>query len=242
MPSVVIADLHGKRLQTFQPQLAAVGPAGPCASIDSVAWVRADVVGVDCHLNPSLGEYVEVDLTTGKTVADLLGYGFTPSPDGKLVAHVGPIIHFAPPFAQSNYLLVDNTIVYPLPAGINPVQWKLSESPDVVERQGPKHIGIHGFVPQFAWSPGSTRVAFVDCVFDWIETGKVDPGGSPFGNETNRHCSLAVVSLSGAFVLFPLRDVPSGSMYGYDSRVLWVDDRRIRLEIPNAATKTFAIP
>ena len=241
MPSVVILDLDGKRLQTVQPRLAAVGSPEPCASILGTSWVGSDVIGVECHLNPSLSEYVEVNLTSGKIVRDLLGYGFTSSPDGGLVAHVGPVIHFAPPFAQSNYLMMDNTTVYPLPEGTGPVTRKPYEaSPDVVQKQGAKHIGIHSFVPRFAWSPSSTRVAFIDCVFDWIESGAVDPGGSPIGDETGRHCSLATVSPSGTFALLPLRDVPLASID--QSRVGWVDDHRIRLEFLDRPTRILVIP
>jgi hypothetical protein len=241
IPSVVILDLEGRRTQTFQPKQEAQGSDAPCASILEISWVGEDAVGVECHLNPSLSEYVEVDLATGKTVRDLLGYGFAPSPDGKVVAHVGPIIHFAPQFSQSNYLLIDNTIVYPLPKGKRPVAHKAGEDNlEVVQVQGPKHIGIHSFVPQFAWSPSSKKVAFIDCVFDWIETGAADSGGSPIGNATASRCSIAVVSLSGSFVLIPLRDLPPDAIGR--SRVWWIDIERVRLEFSPTTTKTFIIP
>ena len=47
-----------------------------------------------------------------------LGLGFTPSPDRKYVAHVGPIVHFAAPIDQSYYLYIDKTVVYQLPKGM----------------------------------------------------------------------------------------------------------------------------
>ncbi len=239
-PSVIILDLEGKRLQSFQPRPVALGQPEPCASILNISWIWADtVIGVECHYNPSLSDYVEVDLTTGKTIQEYLGYGFTPSPNGKQIAHVGPIIHFAPPFAQSNYLLINNTTVYPLPRGVKPMVEKLFGRPlDIVQEEGLKHIGIHDFVPRFAWSPNSKRVAFIDCIFDWVETGAIDPGGTPIGNKRNRHCSIAVVSPSGAFTLLPLRNIPLASIY--ESHLGWASDEQIQINF--SVAKTFKVP
>jgi hypothetical protein len=231
IPSVVILDLDGNRLQVFQPRPAAPGWNEPCASILGISWVRADtLIGVECHNTPSSSLFIEFDLTTGKNVLDLDGFGFTFSPDGKLVAHVGGLIHFAPPYAQSNYLLFNNTIVYPLGKRTKPIVRKpLDTPPDVVREKGPSHIGIHDIVPRFVWSRSSARVAFIDCVFDWVETGEISPGGgNPIGDETNRRCSVAAVSQDGSFKLFPLRDVPLESIYA--SRLSWIDDGRIQLE------------
>ncbi|MGI8960576.1 MAG: hypothetical protein ACR2IV_12585 [Bryobacteraceae bacterium] len=62
IPSVVILDLEGQRLEAFQPQPAALGQPETCASILNIRWVWADtVIGVECHKNPSLSEYVEID-------------------------------------------------------------------------------------------------------------------------------------------------------------------------------------
>lgn len=71
-----------------------------------------------------MSEYIETDITTQKVTRDLLGYQFTRSPDGSSVAHVGWIIHFAQPYAQSNYLQIDHTLIYPLPKGTRPVVLK----------------------------------------------------------------------------------------------------------------------
>ncbi len=196
-------------------------------------------MAVECHLNPSLSEYLEIDLPSGKTVHDFLGYGFSRSPDLKHVAHVGPIIHFAPPYAQSNYLLIDDTTIYPLPKGAKPiVQKPLENSVDVVRQIGPKSIGIHSFIPRFSWSLDSKRVAFFDCVFDWLGTVASDAGGSPIGNSTSGKCSIAVVSLTGAFTLIPLRDVPPESLN--TAHVYWADTGKIRLTY--SSTRDFLVP
>jgi len=220
-PSVVILDLDGKRLQSFQARPAtSPDDSGPCLSVLNIFWVWSGAIGVECHATPSASEYVEVDLATGKNVRDLAGLGFTPSPDGKFIAHVGPIIHFAPPYAQSYYLMIDNTIVYPLPKGSKPRP--SNQSIDVVQWRGKRAIGIHQFVPNFSWSPDSSQVAFIDCTFDWIQKGIADDGATPFGDETNRRCSLAVVAINGTFSLFPLSDVPL-------DQISWQDDRHIKV-------------
>jgi hypothetical protein len=167
-------------------------------------------------------------------VHDFLGYGFTRSPNLRHVAHVGPVIHFAPLYAQSNYLVIDDTTVYPLPKGAKPTV----QSVDAVREIGPKHIGIHSFVPRFSWSPDSKRVAFFDCVSDFIETGAIDAGGNLAGDWTSSKCSIAVVSLSGAFTLIPLRDVPSESLD--TARVYWTDTGKIRLTY--SSTRDFLVP
>lgn len=133
IPSIVVLDLSGKRLQSVRP----VVDQSPCSSILAIEWVSAGSIAAECHINPSLGQYLEVDLATGRNLRDLLGYGFTRSPDGRKVAHVGWIVHFAPRYAQSEYLQVDGVTVYPLPTGQRPVQQKrLSEPPQVVQQHG----------------------------------------------------------------------------------------------------------
>ena len=131
---------------------------------------------MECHATPSASEYVEVNLASGKNVRDLVGLGFAPAPDGKFIAHVGPLIHFAPPYAKSYYLMIDDTTVYPLPKGAKPTD---DQPADVVQERGNRYIGIHDFVSKFFWSPDSNQVAFVDCTFDWIEKGIADDGATP---------------------------------------------------------------
>jgi hypothetical protein len=230
LPSVVVMDLAGRRLSSFQPKTAR---DDRCGSILSIAWTGEDAIATDCHINPSLDEYIETDLATGATRRDLLGYWFTPSPDGKRVAHVGWIVHFAPPSAQSNYLQVEHTTIYPLPRGSGPVEQKgLEDPPQVVVRHGVVSTGIHEFMPGFAWAADSQRVALVDCIFDWTdaEEGALSAAG---GRESNRRCSLAVASVSGEAVLFRL-DVPPDQLR--QAKVDWIDSREVRLQAGDVTT------
>ena len=127
-PSVIILNLEGKRLQAFH----AMAEGWPCLSILPISWQVENSIATECHINPSVSEYIETDLRTEKTTADLLGLDFSPSPDRKHIAHSGQIMHFAPPFAQSDYLCIDKTAVYPLPRGGKPS----TEKPDVVRKDG----------------------------------------------------------------------------------------------------------
>src|SRR5689334_6295366 len=106
--TVVVVDTDGRRIRAFQPAAEVTSPS-PCNSIVSLAWRSEKVVAAECHVNPSVSEYVETDVATGRTIRDLWGYDFVPSPDGRAVAHVGAYPHFSPPFAQSNYLQFDDT-------------------------------------------------------------------------------------------------------------------------------------
>lgn len=121
-----------------------------------------------------------------------------------IIAHVGPIVHFAAPIDQCNYLYIDKTPVYPLPKGARPTE----KEPDVVRQEGDKWIGVHEFVSRFFWSPDSEHIAFIDCIFDWILKGVADDGATPVGNPTNRRCFAAVVARTRQFALFPLSGAP----------------------------------
>jgi hypothetical protein len=237
-PAVVILDLEGHRTLSFEPKHQAIPPAEPCTSILSILWVSENVVGAECHINPSLSEYVETDISTGQTTRDLLGFDFTPSPDGKYVAHVGWIPHFAPPPAQSNYLQIDRTTVYPLPLGVSPVEQQgLPEPPKVVQQHGLTYSGIHEFTSRLFWSPDSQRIALIDCTYDWT-ANTVMASSAGDGKASNRRCSLAVVSPSGQPTLFPLADVnldDSGPPQLY-----WISPREIALRA-HSKTRTFSL-
>jgi len=86
---------------------------------------------------------------------------------------VGWIPHFAPPFAQSSYLQIENTTIYPLSRGKHPVA--RADPPDVVRNEGLTYSGIHDFRSGLTWSPDSRRIALIDCTYDWTA---VDPSAN----------------------------------------------------------------
>lgn len=226
-PSLIILALNGDRLQSFR-----VPPEGsPCDSILGIAWTGPHTLSVECHINPSVSEYFEMDVSTKEVFRDLLGYDFTRSPDGKTIAHVGWVPHFAPPYAQSNYLQFDDTTVYPLPKGVAPKkQVGLDEPPYVVPNNGRRYFDIHEFVPGLAWSPDSQRVALVDCIYDWTEN---DADSRP-GAESNRRCSVIVVSPDGSFQLYLTNISPDGL---YKSHLEWNQPAELILHVGDATRR-----
>jgi hypothetical protein len=100
-------------------------------------------------------------------------------------------------------------------------------------------MGIHNFESGFTWSLDSKKVAFIDCISDWIEKGP-DPGGGSIGEAVNNKCSVAIVTLDGAVTLFPLPpDVP---LYAFNpaegAHLSWKGDSVV-LTWP--ATRTFKV-
>ena len=238
-PAVIILDLEGHRVNSFAPTSQAVAAGETCTSILSIAWTADNTIAAECHINPSLSEYIEINFSTRQTVRDLFGFNFVASPDGQGVAHVGWIPHFAPPYAQSNYLQIDNLIIYPLPKGRGPVEQKdLAEPPNVVEQKGLTYAGIHEFTPQMTWSPDSRHIALIDCTYDWTanSAGSLSAGD---GAESNRRCSVAIVSRSGEASLLPLKEVASEELGKV--RLAWVSPRQLSVDTQDG-TKTFALP
>ncbi len=240
MPMVVILDLNGSRLLSFQPTLQALPPPEPCASILSIVWAGENAVGAECHISPSSSEYVETDLSTRQVTRDLLGFDFVPSPDNTHVAHIGWMPHFSLPPFGSWYLQIDRTTVYPLPRGMRPVEQNNgSFPPKVVQQHGLTYSGIHQFASRLSWSPDSEHIAFIDCTYDWTANSYLARSAGD-GTESNRHCSLAIVSDSGAVVRFPLTDI-SLSNDGSAMQVMWSGPRQIILRLKDA-TRTFNLP
>jgi hypothetical protein len=238
-PAVVILDLEGHRIVSFQPKRQSLPAPEPCASILSIVWVGNHAIGAECHINPSLNEYVETDLSTRQTTRDLLGFDFELSPDGQHVAHVGWMPHFAPPPAKSYYLQIDYTTVYPLPQGMSPVeQENASKPPTVVQQHGLTYSGIHQFASGLFWSPDSQRIALIDCTYDWTaNTAAVSSAGE--GEESNRRCLLAVVSPRGQVALFSLMDVGLNDLPA--ARLSWTVPRSLILHA-QSRTRTFTVP
>jgi hypothetical protein len=201
-------------------------------------WTGEGTIAAECHINPSLNEYVETDISTGTITRDLLGYDFNPAPDGRLVAHVGWIVHLGPPYAKSNYLQVDHITIYPLPAGMGPVeQVGLTPPPKVVRMKGPSYIGIHDFQAGLHWSPDSRRIALIDCTYDWTPNHPATLVASN-GAESNRRCSIVVVTTAGKVTRLPLPAAYSADPHR--AGLVWVDPHRLSIDT-GSVTRTYRV-
>jgi hypothetical protein len=237
-PSVVVLDMAGHRLQSFHV-LQRGADEQPCASILRIAWAGEEAIAAECHLNPSLSEYVETEISSGRRRQDLLGYWFTPSPDGTQVAHVGWIVHFAPPYAQSNYLQVGDTTIYPLPKGTGPVTNRAPERPpDVVRMVGQTYHGIHEFLPGFSWSPDAKHIGLIDCTYDWTPNSPAALSAA-YGRESENQCALAVVAMDGKAVRFALSELSLKELRS--ARLSWTSAYGISLEA-GGTRRRFTVP
>jgi hypothetical protein len=235
---IVVIDAEGRRIRSFHPA-AEINSPSPCNAIVDLQWRSEKVLAAECHVNPSVSEYVETEVETGRTVRDLWGYDFVPAPDGKAVAHVAAYPHFAAPFAQTNSLQLDETTVYPLPQGTRPVAQKgMGLAPDVVKVRGRTYSGIHEFVHRPVWSPDSKRVALVDCTYDWT-AATASAQSAAEGSESNRKCSLAVVARDGKFQVFPIAG--GGRSALPKSAISWRGSNRVVLRA-DGISKLFTVP
>jgi len=141
----------------------------PAACDDQISftWLSTRIVEMECHINPSVGAYQEVDAVTGKMFNSALGSGFTRSPDGHHVANVGWLPHFSPPYQHSHYLEIDGKAVYPKPV-------RRDEELNFAKKAGSLYTDIHEFQYSWTWSPDSRLVALVDREFDWQENSTDD--------------------------------------------------------------------
>ena len=193
-PEVVISTRDGREIHRFK----VMADNEPCASIEGLEWASNRAVGAVCHVNPSLNHYYEVDIASGKALREYMGYKFYRSPDRKLLAHVGLIVHFASPWQQSESLQIGNMIVYPLPPGMKPVDPKgLDRPPEVVTERGLVFSGVHSFQGGFVWSPESRWVGFVDCLVDYRLRNHSAKAWDEGGKQENRRCFAGAIGLDG---------------------------------------------
>jgi hypothetical protein len=233
IPEVVITRRDGAEVRRFQVW----DDEGPCVSILDIQWAGENVVGVVCHGNHSMGYYFEVDIASGKVLRQFVGYNFVRSPDYAQVAHVGWIVHSAPPWVQSAYLQVGNTILYPLPPGMKPVVQKpLEMAPEVVQTRGLVFAGVHNFQGKLVWSPDSRKIGFVDCLVDYRLRDDSQEAFDERGEEENRRCFAVAVGLDGKFRGTPVVPKPEQKLVlrWTDARTLQVSyaGRSLKLQVP----------
>ncbi len=233
IPEVVVTAKDGAEVRRFQVR----GDEGPCGSILGVQWAGENVIGAVCHGNPSLDYYYEVDVASGKVLRRYLGCDFVRSPDYSKVAHAGWIIHFAPPWVQSEYLQVGNTVLYPLPPGMKPLNLKPPEmAPQVVSRKGLVYAGVHEFRSEFVWSPDSRTIGLVDCLVDYRLRDASQEAFDEGGRQENRRCFVVAVGLDGRVQKVPLAVTPDRQILlkWADRRTLLATyaDKTVRVEVP----------
>jgi len=235
VPSLVILDLAGRKLGSFMPQgkSEGQGESRACTSILFIWWTKPSSIAAECHIDPSLSEYIETNIGTGKTTRDLMGYWFVPSHDGNMVAHVGWVPHFAPPFARSNYLQIGDQTIYPVPKDDDHPVKQNGFPPYEPRQRGLSYFGIHEFETAPAWSPDVKHIGLIDCVYDWTAAGPE----LTTGTESNRRCLIAVVSRRGESKLIPLERHPFQGV-----QLQWTDSKHLQLTVAGKRTKLLNLP
>jgi hypothetical protein len=242
----IVSANSGQVLKTFQV-LEDIPPDGPCVSVLQIDWPRTDTITAECHQNPTDSLYVEIDPETLKTKRAMMNYaGFAASsPDHSKVAAFGPVPHFATEDQQSKYIVVDNSVIYPLPAGkraepLAPLAiYPKGRGGDTVEfKTGavPTASGVHD-IGTLVWSPDSARVAIIDTTFDLTPGMGTPKEIGPEGTNTRCHdkSALVVVDMDGRAQSFPL-SVPGGQT----PEISWKDAAHLDVRIKGAA-KTYVV-
>ncbi len=155
---LVVADWSGRVLRDTGRLLT--GPAGWCGSISAIEWVGLDRLGVRCHENPTILVYGVTRLATGAVEATYYGQAFFWSPDRRHLAQIGPVPHFAPPWAQNPDVLIDAVTVG--------------------DARHPGGDDVHA-PGDIMWAPDSSRIAYVDILARW-KPRSVPPGQQDSGD------------------------------------------------------------
>ncbi len=207
---VVFIDWSGKEVRRFNEV--------PIRDLDTcgygrVEWIDISRIGVACEFNPSLEFYIVLDAGSGKVLQTFPGLYFVWSPDRRIVAHVGPLIHFA---AVHDYCVHFNaTKVYPKGC---------PEAKVVKSRSRPDTFAfrdLHTVDPDLVWSPDGHKLAFLVDLYDF------DWSGEGTDHETredrNHRTFLAIISADRPAVGYRITDSTS------DKKLRWLSNSRIQV-------------
>jgi hypothetical protein len=108
------------------------------------------------------------------------------SPDHQVLASTEVPINFVTPEGGNYHALLNGQVVYP----VKP------------KKRGGLYSNWHTFLSDFAWSPDSQNVAFVEKVYDWQY---YDPFGRYWDGQTyGKHFFLAILSRNGRTTGYPI--------------------------------------
>ena len=141
-----------------------------------------------------------LDAVSGKVLQRYTGLYFSWSPDHRILAHVGHIMHFATPAAQNYCLLFNDKPVYTrnCRSMIDPVR-----KPGAAPNSRTRFPNIHTIECPLVWSPDGQKIAFLVNVYDFIWNGE------EARDIVNSRSFLAIVSLDGRAVGYSVEKFPS---------------------------------
>jgi len=141
---LTVMDSSGRQISTLSTTLKQSCTPG------ALSWLDNDRVGVVCRTDPEVKTYVVFNIQAGSEL-QYPGYSFQWSPDRKYLADVKVDVLFGTPAGENSCLYMNGDAVYP---------------PNCSHARS-TYTHIHSFIAPLLWSPDSTRVAFVEKIFDW---------------------------------------------------------------------------
>jgi len=207
---IVVIDWSGNQVRRFNE--VPMGDFDTCG-YGTVEWIDNSRVGVACEFNPSMEFYMILDAQSGKVRQTFPGLRFSWSPDRRILAHIGPLIHFA---VVHNYCVLFNGVeIYP--NGCPDTELLTSRSrPDTFTFRDQ-----HTVESDLIWSPDSRKLAFIVDVYDLDWSGE---GTDHEDHEDRNHRSfLAIISADRRAVGYRITQSIN------QPRLQWLDNSRIQL-------------
>jgi len=171
--TLTVLDAAGRQISTLSARVKQTCTPG------MASWLDDSRVGVVCRTDPEVSTYLVFNIQAGSEAA-YPGYFFSWSPDRKTLAGVKLDVMFGTPAGQNSCLLLNEHAIYP--TGCDHAKATYSH--------------IHTFLSPLVWSPDSSKVAFVEKIFDWEYA---DPFARYFdGEASNVRYYLVIASERGA--------------------------------------------
>jgi hypothetical protein len=117
LATLLVFDRHGQRLATIPIKPVVKGEVeSGMRAVEYLEWIDQNRIVVGGSINPSSGEYLVIDASTGRTLQELVddGAGIAVSPDGAHLASISGAPHFASAATQAAKLVVDGNPVLAL--------------------------------------------------------------------------------------------------------------------------------
>jgi hypothetical protein len=209
---LLIADTHSQKTWSI--------PTAECASPTTIERVDAQRIGVICSVDPSLNNYLVLDAASGRVQARYAGIWFFWSPDKQTLAHVGVVQKYGTPEGNDYCLLMNGRSAYPTNCTF---EGRLSPTAPGRHRSANSNSGFfHSFFPEFAWSPDSQRLAFLEKTFEWEY---IDPFNAYWdGTVSKLRYYLVIVPVNGGAYAYSLHEIAP------TVKLAWTSDTELTLD------------
>jgi hypothetical protein len=231
--NIVFLDWSGKEIRRFRE--VPMKELGSTCGYGKLEWIDNDHVGVTCEFNPSAEDYLVLHAVSGKVEKEFPGLHFSWSPDHQTLAHVGFVIHFAPPAVKNNCLLFNDTPVYtpgcsnevketpktPAPRANRKSEVKRAGNRTAARVEVHHYQNIHEISYPLLWSPNGRKLAFAETIydFDW----GMDDKGQETQETSNPRKFLAIVSTDRSAAGYSL-NAQIGEL-----QLEWLDDTHVKV-------------